>query len=178
MVPLTFQDPILKTDFAFDNMCLMLRPVELGDDEFIYRVYASTRADEMALVNWTDEQKEAFLRMQVNAQTDHYKNYYPRAQYHIIQREDILIGRLITDQSPKNILIIDIALLPPYRAAGIGTAVMKNLMNYAQEINLPIILRVEFFNPALNLYARLGFVKTGEMSIYHEMTWTPIGLPA
>lgn len=168
----------MKTDFVVNDLHLILRPVDAGDEEFVYQVYASTRAAEMALVDWTAEQKEAFLRMQVSAQTDHYKNYYPRAQYHVIQREDVLIGRLITDQSPKNILIIDIALLPEYRAAGIGTAVMQNLMHYAVEINLPIILRVEFFNPALNLYARLGFVKTGEMSIYHEMTWTPVQVPA
>ena len=164
----------MKTDFRVGDICISLRAVEVGDEEFVYQVYASTREAEMALVDWTAEQKAAFLRMQVSAQTDHYKNYYPRAQYHVIQREDVLIGRLITDQSPKNILIIDITLLPQYRAAGIGTAVMKNLMSYAEEINLPIILRVEFFNPALNLYARLGFVKTGEMSIYHEMTWTPV----
>jgi ribosomal protein S18 acetylase RimI-like enzyme len=167
----------LKTNFVVDHLALMLRPVDAGDEEFIYQVYASTREAEMALVDWTAEQKTAFLRMQVNAQTDHYKNYYPHARYHVIQRDGVPVGRLITDQSLKNILIIDIALLPEYRNARIGTAVMQNLMNYATEINLPVILRVEFFNPALNLYARLGFVKTGEMTIYHEMTWTPVQVP-
>lgn len=164
----------MKTDFMVDDVHLTLRPVEVGDEEFVYQVYASTREAEMALVDWTAEQKAAFLRMQVNAQTDHYQKYFLNAQYQVIQRESVPAGRLITQQSKDSILIVDIALLPEYRGAGIGTAVMQNLMRYAAQINLPIILRVEFFNPALNLYARLGFVKTGEMSIYHEMTWTPV----
>jgi GNAT superfamily N-acetyltransferase len=168
----------LKTNFVVDHLALMLRPVNGGDEEFIYQVYASTRSSEMALVNWTAEQKEAFLRMQVSAQTDHYKNYYSRAKYHIILRDGIQVGRLITEQSQDSILIIDIALLPEHRNSGVGTAIMKNLMEEARQINLPIVLRVEFFNPALNLYARLGFVKTGEMSIYHQMTWNPESLPA
>ncbi len=167
----------MKTDFLLNDLHLTLRPVDAGDEEFVYQVYASTREAEMALVDWTAEQKAAFLRMQVNAQTDHYKNYFRNAQYQVIQSDGVAVGRLITDQSAENILIVDIALLPAYRGAGLGTAVMQNLMNYAAQINLPIILRVEFFNPALNLYARLGFVKTGEMSIYHEMTWTPVQVP-
>jgi GNAT superfamily N-acetyltransferase len=169
----------LKTDLLFEDMGLMLRPVTGGDDEFVYQVYASTRAAEMALVDWSAEQKEAFLRMQVNAQKDHYQIYYPNAQYRVIQRAGVLLGRLITEQLQDSLLVIDIALLPEHRGAGIGTAVMKYVMNEAVQLNLPVVLRVEFFNPALHLYTRLGFVKTGEMwSIYHQMTWDPIQSPA
>lgn len=165
----------MNTNFLVDNIRLILRPVEAGDDELIYQVYASTRAEEMALVDWSAEQQEAFLRMQVGAQTDHYKIHYPQAEYHIIEREDAPIGRLITERSKDSILIIDIALLPEYRKMGIGTAILKDLMGAAEREKRSIVLRVEFFNPALQLYARLGFAKTREMSIYHEMVWTPEG---
>lgn len=169
----------MKTDLSFEDMGLMLRPVNAGDEEFVYQVYASTREAEMALVDWPAEQKAAFLRMQVNAQTDHYKNYYSNAQYRVIQRAGVSLGRLITEQLPDSILVIDIALLPQYRGTGIGTAVMKYVMGEATQIGVPVILRVEYFNPALKLYERLGFVKTGEMwSIYHQMTWEPVNSPA
>lgn len=169
----------MKTDLSFEDMGLMLRPVNTGDEEFVYQVYASTREAEMALVDWSAEQKAAFLRMQVNAQTTHYKSYYPNAQYRVIQRAGISLGRLITEQLPDSLLVIDIALLSEYRGAGIGTAVMKYIMNEALQLNLPVVLQVEFFNPALHLYERLGFVKTGERwSVYHEMTWDPVKFPA
>lgn len=167
----------MKKDFKANDVRLNLRPVKAGDEDFVYRVYASTRELEMALVDWPDQQKEAFIRMQLNAQTIHYKNYFLNAQYYIIQRAGVPVGRFIMHQSTDSILVIDIALLTEHRGNGIGTAVMQNLMQHAAQINLPILLRVEGFNPALSLYARLGFVKTGELNLHDEMTWTPQPVP-
>src|SRR5215471_14895823 len=42
-----------------------LRPVTESDDDFLLAVYASTRAEEMARVPWTAEQKEEFMRGQL-----------------------------------------------------------------------------------------------------------------
>ena len=160
-------------------MHVTLRPVGAGDEDFLYHVYASTRTDEMALVDWSAEQKEAFLRMQFQAQTTHYRAYYPHAAYQIIQCEpSIPLGRLIVDRSNDSMLIIDIALLPQYRNASIGTTIIQHLLTEAASTNQPIILRVEFFNPAIKLYSRLGFVKTREISIYHEMIWKPDSSPS
>jgi len=151
-----------------------LRPQGALDKDFLFRVYASTRADEMALVDWTDEQKTAFLWMQFNAQTEHYLIHYSKAEYYILQREGVAIGRLILERSKNQFLIMDITILPEYRNAGIGTVIIKDLMKEAGRAGLPLVLRVEFFNPAIRLYTRLGFVKTREVnSVYHEMVWTP-----
>ena len=164
----------MNTDFSIANMQVTLRPVGADDEDFLYHVYASTRTDEMALVDWSAEQKEAFLRMQFEAQTTHYRAYYPHAVYQIIQCEPSMpIGRLIVDWSNDSMLIIDIALLPEYRNAGIGTTIIQQLMAEATNTQRPIFLHVEVFNPALKLYNRLGFVKTGEQGIYHEMIWKP-----
>ena len=164
----------MNTNFLIANEHLTLRPVGTGDDDFLYRVYASTRMDEMALVDWADEQKEAFLQMQFQAQTKHYRLQYPNAEYQIIQRQDGLpIGRLIVDRSRGSILLMDIALLPEFRNAGIGTTIMQDLMAEAALKNRSILLHVEVFNPAMKLYERLGFVKSSEQGIYHEMVWKP-----
>ena len=163
----------MKTDFVVDTIRLSLRKTDKGDNEFLYQVYASTRSDEMALVDWSDEQKEAFLRMQVSAQVEHYKIHFPHAEQSIIERENNPVGRLIVDRSGDWIHIIDIALLLEARNAGIGSAIMKDLLEEAQHDTRQIMLRVEFFNPARRLYSRLGFVQTREFSIYHEMVWTP-----
>jgi GNAT superfamily N-acetyltransferase len=164
----------LKTNFLIRDQQVTLRPANPGDDEFLCRVYASTRTDEMALVDWSEAQKEAFLRMQFDAQTAHYRLHYPTAEYQIIQQGENPIGRLTVERSQKSLLIMDIALLPEYRHKGIGTALLKDLMAEAGHSNLPVVLRVEFFNPVIQLYARLGFVKTREVnSVYHEMVWTP-----
>jgi GNAT superfamily N-acetyltransferase len=152
----------------------MLRTATPEDNIFYFRVYASTRTDEMALVNWTAEQKEAFLLMQFNAQTEHYRIHYPLAEYQIIQRDGDPIGRLIVERTKDQLLIMDIVLLPEYRNSGVGTGIIKDLMAEAARSGVPLVLRVEFFNPVIRLYTRLGFVKTREVnSVYHEMVWTP-----
>lgn len=151
-----------------------LVPAQAGDETFMFQVYAGTRAEEMTLVDWTDEQKAAFLNMQFEAQSRHYRTHYPAAEYSIILRGGERVGRLIMDRSAAQHLIIDIALLTEFRSLGIGTAILANLQEEARQAGLPLVLRVEFFNPAMRLYARLGFVKTREVnSIYHEMVWAP-----
>jgi ribosomal protein S18 acetylase RimI-like enzyme len=151
-----------------------LRPSQAEDVDFLLNVYAHTRTEEMELVNWTDEQKASFLKMQFDAQTSHYLAHYPFAEYYIIQWEERAIGRLILEPTSESLLIMDIALLPEFRNQGIGSTIIRDLMNKARQDNVPLVLRVEFFNPAIRLYTRLGFVKVREVnSVYQEMAWKP-----
>ncbi len=154
-------------------MSITLCPTRPEDESFLYTVYASTRAGEMELVDWTPEQKTAFLQMQYNAQRQHYLTYYPAATYHIIQRDDVPIGRVIVHRSQDEILLMDIALLPEYRNGGIGTAFIRELQDEAARTGRVFRLHVETFNPALRLYKRLGFIPIGESGIYLEMEWNP-----
>ena len=158
---------------------IILRSSQPQDDSFLFRVYASTRADEMALVDWSAEQKNDFLQMQFNAQRQHYLTFFPHAAYCLICLEDNRpIGRIIIDRSNEEILLLDIALLPEYRNGGIGTRIIRDLMNEAQCKGQPIYLHAEIFNPAQRLYERLGFSKIGMDGIYFKMEWRPeIGVP-
>lgn len=157
---------------------ITLRPAALEDTPFCLRVYASTRAEEMALVNWSSEQKDSFLLMQFRAQAEHYRLHYPTAEYQIIEREGVRVGRLITERKPDQLLLMDIAILPQYRNSGIGTGLIQQLMDEAAQKGTPLVLRVEFFNPVIRLYTRLGFTRTREVnSVYQEMVWTPQPVP-
>jgi ribosomal protein S18 acetylase RimI-like enzyme len=153
---------------------IILRSTQPQDDSFLFQVYASTRTDEMALVNWSAEQKTDFLQMQFSAQRLHYLNYFPHAEHSLICREDGRpIGRIIIDRSKDEILLIDIALLPEYRNTGIGTRLIRELLDEAQKKGQPVYLYVEVFNPAQHLYERLGFSKIGMEGIYFKMEWRP-----
>jgi len=169
----------LRTDFRVGNAHLVLRPVQ-EDRDFLSQVYASTRAEEMALVDWSDDQKTAFLQMQFDAQTKHYRTHYRTAQYYVVEVDGVSSGRLIRERTPSQLLMMDIALLPAYRNRGVGSAIIRELMDEAARDSLPLVLHVEFFNPVMRLYTRLGFVKTREINaVYHEMAWTPerVGAP-
>ena len=163
----------MHQQFFINDQELLLRPATFEDLDFQRYLYADTRSDEMALVDWSDEQKNSFLRQQFEAQTIHYQNYYSDAVTQIILLDEKMVGRFIRLDSQEYILIVDIALLFEYRNMGIGSILVQDLMNDANSINLPIVLRVEIFNPAIHLYERLGFQKTRLLEVYQELVWTP-----
>ena len=154
-------------------MSLSLRPVSFDDEAFLFQVYASTRVDEMAVVQWSEEQKQAFLRMQFNAQSQSYQQQFPGAEYHVILHDGVSAGRLTVERTEERILLIDVALLPAHRNMGIGSSLIRDLKTEAQETGRPLRLEVENFNPAYRLYERLGFKKIDEASFYYRMEWRP-----
>jgi RimJ/RimL family protein N-acetyltransferase len=139
-----------------------LRPIRESDAALLYRVYASTRVEEMALVDWTVEQKAAFLRMQFDAQHRHYQAHYSDARFEIVEWDGEPIGRLYVQRRQNELRIIDISLLPEYRGRGIGGALLKQLLDEAEATGRPVRIHVERFNPAARLYRRLGFVERGD----------------
>ncbi len=154
-------------------MNIALRSAEIYDEDFLYKVFASTRQDEMALVDWTEPQKEAFLHMQFEAQRRSYLLQFPNAQNQVIICDSAPAGRLITNSTDREIHIIDIALLPAQRNKGIGRTLLQELQAEAAQAEKRITLHVEFFNPAQHLYERLGFVGVGQSGLYYEMEWRP-----
>jgi len=152
---------------------IRLRPEAPEDAAFLLRLYASTRADEMKLVPWSDSQKEAFLGMQFHAQTAHYHQYYPDASYDVILHEGQAVGRLCVHCSQDAILLIDIALLPEHRGHGIGGRLLNDILSQATAQGKRVQIYVERENPAMRLYIRLGFKKVEDKGIYYFMEWTP-----
>lgn len=154
-------------------MNITLRPVEPEDGPFLLRVYASTRNEELASVPWTGEQKEAFLEMQFGAQSRHYREHYPDADFLIILAEGRPTGRLYVARWPREVRIVDISLLPEYRGKGIGTSLLKGLLTEADATGKPVTIHVERFNPALHLYERLGFRAVADRGVYLLMERPP-----
>jgi RimJ/RimL family protein N-acetyltransferase len=140
-------------------MPITLRAVCESDDPFLFELYASTRASELALVPWTDTQKQAFLRMQFAAQKSSYAQQYPAAQHHIICLEETPVGRLYLDRNPDRLHILDITIAPQSRNKGIGSAVLGEILREAHDARKPTTIYVEDFNPSVRLFERLGFLR-------------------
>ncbi|CCF82961.1 GNAT family N-acetyltransferase [Nitrolancea hollandica] len=156
---------------------IALRPVQPEDAAFLYRVYAGTREEELSRLSWDAAQKDAFLRMQFDAQHRYYQKQFPDAAYQVIRVNDCPAGRLYVDRNPDEVRIIDIALLPEYRGQGIGTTLLRSLLEEAGRANKPVRIHVEQANPALRLYRRLGFAVVADRGIYVLMEWSPDGIP-
>ena len=129
-------------------------------------VYASTRAEELAVVPWDAATKDAFVRMQFAAQDSFYRQHFPDATYDVVVVNGVPAGRLYVDRREAEIRIIDIALLPEHRGHGIGTALLTPILDEADRTGKTVSIHVERDNPARRLYDRLGFVEVEEQGVY------------
>jgi ribosomal protein S18 acetylase RimI-like enzyme len=150
-----------------------LRPVEAAHRAFLVELYASTREEELAPVDWQPGAKEAFVEQQFAAQDAHYRANYPGATLDVIEMEGKPVGRLYVHRGSADIRIMDIALAPEFRGQGIGTALLRQLMAEADESGRKLSIHVEMNNPARSLYHRLGFRPAGEHGIYVLMERPP-----
>jgi ribosomal protein S18 acetylase RimI-like enzyme len=154
-------------------MTISLRPYRADDLEFLYKLYASTRMHEIAGFGWQAAQQEIFLRMQFDAQRRSYESAYAQAEHQIIEQAGQPIGRLMVLRKEDSTLLVDIALLAEHRGLGIGGQLLRELIRECSRDRVPLRLQVLKTNPALRLYERLGFTRTGEDQMYMQMERRP-----
>jgi len=154
-----------------------LRAATAADRELLVAVFASTRMDELALTDWSEEQKNQFCRMQFAAQDSHYRQHYPTAEYSVIELAGAAAGRLTLDRWQNEIRVMDIAILPEYRGRGIGSHLLRALQDEAAAAGKCLSIHVERSNPALRLYQRLGFQTLEENGLHLLMQWRPDAPP-
>jgi ribosomal protein S18 acetylase RimI-like enzyme len=159
-------------------MAATLRPAREDDAPFLFRVYASTRSQELARLNWSEAEKDAFLRMQFAAQTQHYREHYAGARFDVIECGGEPAGRLSVLRAAGEIRLVELALLPPHRGRGVGTRLLRELLAEAAAAGLPVRVHVERTNPALLLYSRLGFTPIAERGPYLQLEWSAAAQPA
>jgi len=152
------------------------RPAVGEDEDFLFRLYAGTRAGEMAAWGWPPAQQESFLRMQFRARQATYSATYPGASHAILLLDGAPIGAAIVCQSADGIRLVDIAFLPEHRGRGCGGQWLRGLIAAAGAARLPLRLSVFRGNPAIRLYERLGFVSTETGAMYIEMEHQPRGI--
>lgn len=127
----------------------------------LMRLYTGARAQEFAAL--PADQRDGLLALQYEAQDRAITGTTPEATRAVIEVEGAPVGLLVVDRTTTEIRLIDVALLPEARGAGIGTALLTALIDESHSTQRPVTLHVAHGNPARALYERLGFrvVATG-----------------
>jgi ribosomal protein S18 acetylase RimI-like enzyme len=150
---------------------LRLRPEQDADRDFRYRLFCDSRQPEFALVLPPPVYQQVMAH-QFQAQTVGYRNDFPRARFDIIELGGEPIGRIVVDRPGAMLHIVDQAIVPALRGRGIGTAIMRALMDEAQAAGFPVQLEVASENdPSFRLYQRLGFVTIETVPLYMKLEW-------
>lgn len=163
------------TDYSskpHSEISVTLRAVTPEDNEFLLAVYANTREEELAQVNWEPNQKEIFIAWQFGLQRQEYDARYPNARYQVILVNDQPAGRIWVGEDDTQIRLLDIALLKGFQNRGVGTRLLKQLVAEADEKNKPLRHMVFVLNSdAHRFYERLGFVVIEDLGGYKHMEW-------
>jgi ribosomal protein S18 acetylase RimI-like enzyme/quercetin dioxygenase-like cupin family protein len=149
---------------------ITVRPEQAQDEKFLFELYASTRQEELDTWGWPEEMRSAFLSLQFKASQAQHQPY-PDAEFQIVLVDGVEAGRIIVHRTREAVHLVDIALLPRYRGAGVGASLMQRIFGEAAATRKPVKLSVLKNNRAVRFYERLGFVKTGETELHAEMEW-------
>jgi GNAT superfamily N-acetyltransferase len=158
---------------ALSPESIATRSVKPEDQSFLVELYKSSRGDDLRGLGWDEQRISEFLDMQYEAQQNFYDSDYRDATDELILLQEKPIGRLLIESRPHEIRCIDLGLLPEYRERGLGTEIIQKLQEKAKREKKPLRLQVIRFSRAVNLFDRLGFVRTSETGTHFQMEWTP-----
>lgn len=154
---------------------LRLRPEQEQDQAFRFQLFCESRPAEFALLQFEPAVFDQLMRFQFQAQTLSYRADFPNARFDIIELNGAPIGRIVVDRPGTVLHIVDQAIVPSLRSRGLGTTIMKALMDEAGAAGLPVRLKVALSNdPSMRLYLRLGFKPIHSEPLHVEMEWLAV----
>ncbi|HMQ51901.1 MAG TPA: GNAT family N-acetyltransferase [Anaerolineae bacterium] len=137
---------------------LSLRPAAENDADFLFDVIKASMATYIdQIYGWNDARQYVY-----------FQRSFDPAEHQIIVYRGQDIGRWAIRVGETAVFLANIQLLPAYQGQGLGSILIRALMQAAQEIELDVSLQVLKSNPAaLRLYERLGFQMMGETETHY-----------
>ncbi len=156
-------------------MEIELRPARAEDEGFLQELYAEIDGGELAAAGLPAAVLQPMLAMQYRARPMGYAAQYPRAENSIVWSAGRSLGRVLVNDGTSELRLVDIAILAAERGRGVGSELMRGLCERARSSGVPLRLSVRAGSPAVRLYTRFGFVRTGEDAIDVHMEYRGAG---
>ena len=128
--------------------------------EFSYHVKKAAEGEYItSMFDWDED-----------VQRDFHARAWQQQKPDIITYDGKLIGTIATIESEDCIEIGQFFILPDYQKKGIGTHLLKSILDKADQLGKNVTLRFLKNNPVKSLYVRNGFrvVNTNEILYYME----------
>jgi len=143
-----------------DCSLINLIPADETQKEFSYQVKKAAEGEYITLMfDWDED-------VQLGFHAKAWQQHKPD----IITYDGRLIGTIATIETEDCIEIGQFFILPDYQNKGIGTHLLKSILDKADQLGKNVTLRFLKSNPVKSLYLRNGFrvVDTSEILYYME----------
>jgi ribosomal protein S18 acetylase RimI-like enzyme len=141
-------------------MNISLRSITNTDLEFLWRLH------NLALKKYIEET----WGWDEEWQRRHFDERFDPNNGRIIVVNGADAGYWWVNERPDEIFLVSIHLLPEFQRRGIGTRLIRSLIDNSYKA---VRLKVLKVNPARRLYERLGFSISGDLETHFEMTRPP-----
>jgi GNAT superfamily N-acetyltransferase len=155
-----------------------LRPCAASDDPFLYAVFATTWQSEVAALP-NQNLAQHVLRIQHIAQERRFESRYPGYERFVVLSGDAPAGRLYVFDKGPTIHVVDLTLMPEHRSQGLGSQILRDLLEVAAEQGKSVTVRVSRRNrEATDLATGLGFRLVNVDDLDHYFEWTATEPPS
>jgi GNAT superfamily N-acetyltransferase len=143
-----------------DCSLIRLVPGDETNKEFSYQVKKAAEGEYITSMFGWDE----------NVQRSYHSKAWQQQKPDIITYDGKPVGTIATIESEDCIEVGQFFILPEYQNKGIGTYLLKSILEKADRLGKNVTLRFLKNNPVKSLYVRNGFriVDTSEMLYYME----------
>jgi len=142
-----------------DGMKVRLRPSTEADFAIVFTLNKTNmRRYVERLRGWDDAAERADMKRKFRPGSDQ-----------IIEVDGRPAGVFAVDRLADEWYLRHIELLPAFQNRGIGTALIRQLLEEAHQQGVAVTLQVLKMNPARRLYERLGFCVVGETENKYRM---------
>ena len=140
-----------------------LRPATAADYQWLWELKRATMRPYVELTwgTWDDPTQEEFFREKFSSET-----------VQIISVDGRDAGLLNIERAADEIFLANLQIHPSFQKRGIGSAVLRELLDSAEMLGLSVRLQVLRVNTdAARLYARFGFTLYSETPTHLLMRW-------
>ncbi len=147
-----------------------LRPATEADEPLRRRLFDAVCAADLGLGG---EAVQPLLDLQWRAREHSWAEQFAGAINEVVVADGVDIGLITTVGADDRLHIVDLVVAGDARRRGVGTAAVRAVLDRAAACGQPVTLKVRVGNPALRIYARLGFERVGADPVYAEYAWSP-----
>ena len=141
---------------------IKLRNATKKDYSFLYTLHKATMG-EYVEKTWGWDEK---------FQQTHFIKYFDPESLQIVVAATTDIGCVSVTEKGGHVFLHKIEILPAYQNRGVGTVLIRNIVEQAENENKPVFLQVMKINErAKALYERLGFSVYGETATHYQMEY-------